>query len=281
MVAGGAATLPRAFTGSATAWPRVVRAATVPSQETSVPEAWTDAGDSLGGGAPPLAGDGSSSPILVPEGGPEERERNVTGGVSRFLWPLYRAAGVHRNDSGGGVDSEVLESSDVVGVGRPVSARYNLTVGGVLGGPGGGVGNVTSSVEETGGHGFLDILMGSTPQLPERNVTHRNTSVIKEALGLSLESAGDASETGSLQRLFLGRPEPVYLYSLDDNLSVDRPSFATITNYTVPPLFTDYPPHLLDFAVFCCVLFIVLGVPGNLITIIALVKCKKVSAMFT
>ncbi|XP_050722163.1 uncharacterized protein LOC127001558 [Eriocheir sinensis] len=270
MVAGGAATLPRAFTGSATAWPRVTGAARGENQEPSAPQTWTDAGDNPGGGGPPLAGDG-----------PEEGERNVTGGVPRFLWSLYKAGGVYRNESGGGgVDSEVLEGSDVAGVGRPLSARYNLTVGGVLGGPGGGVGNVTSSVEDTGSHGFLDILMGSTPQLQERNVTHRNTSVIKEALGFSLESGDDASETGSLQRLFLSRPEPVYLSALDDNLSVDRPGLATLSNFT-EPLFADYPPHLLDFAVFCCVLFIVLGVPGNLITIIALVKCKKVSTMFT
>lgn len=280
MVAGRAATLPRAFTGGATAWPRVTGAARGANQEPSAPQTWTDAGDNPGGGGPPLAGDGPASPILIPGGGPEEREGNVTGGVPRFLWSLYKAGGVYRNESGSGVDSEVLEGSDVAGVGRPLSARYNLTVGGVLGGPGGGVGNVTSSVEDTGGHGFLDILMGSAPQLPERNVTHRNTSVIKEALGFSLESGGDASETGSLQRLFLSRPEPVYLSALDDNLSVDRPGLATLSNFT-EPLFADYPPHLLDFAVFCCVLFIVLGVPGNLITIIALVKCKKVSTMFT
>ncbi|CAL4066243.1 unnamed protein product, partial [Meganyctiphanes norvegica] len=41
-------------------------------------------------------------------------------------------------------------------------------------------------------------------------------------------------------------------------------------------LFADYPAPLLDFAVVACVLFIILGVPGNLITIVALVKCKKV-----
>lgn len=226
-----------------------------------------------------MAGDGPVPSILTPGGGPEEGERNVTGSVPRFLWSLYKAGGVYRNESGG-VDNEVLEGSDVAGVGQPLSARYNLTVGGVLGGPGGGVGNVTSSVEDTGGHGFLDILMGSTPQLPERNVTHRNTSVIKEALGFSLESGGDASETGSLQRLFLSRPEPVYLSALKDNLSVDRPGLVTPSNHP-ELLFADYPQPLLDFAVFCCVLFIVLGVPGNLITIIALVKCKKVSTMFT
>ncbi|XP_076060210.1 uncharacterized protein LOC143036571 [Oratosquilla oratoria] len=41
-------------------------------------------------------------------------------------------------------------------------------------------------------------------------------------------------------------------------------------------LFENYPPALLDFAVFCCLLFLLIGVPGNLVTIIALLKCKKV-----
>ncbi|KAK7070290.1 hypothetical protein SK128_019977, partial [Halocaridina rubra] len=40
-------------------------------------------------------------------------------------------------------------------------------------------------------------------------------------------------------------------------------------------LFANYPPLLLDFAVGCCVLFMILGVPGNLITITALIKGKK------
>jgi hypothetical protein len=41
-------------------------------------------------------------------------------------------------------------------------------------------------------------------------------------------------------------------------------------------LFEGYSPVLLDFAVACCILFILLGIPGNLITIIALLRCKKV-----
>lgn len=280
MVVGGAATLPRASTGSAATWPGLIGALKGATEEASAPQGWTDAGDNPGGGGPPFSVDGPASPPLFPAG-PEEGERNVTGGISKFLWSLYKPGGVYRNESSGG--SEVLES-DVAGVGRPLSAGYNLSAGGVLGGPGVGGGvsvNVASSVEDTSGHGFLDILMGSS-QLPERNVTHRNTSVIKEALGFTLESGSDAftptSESGSLQRLLLGRPEPVYLSALDDNLSVERPGLATLSNYT-EPLFADYPPHLLDFAVFCCVLFIVLGVPGNLITIIALVKCKKVSTV--
>lgn len=42
-------------------------------------------------------------------------------------------------------------------------------------------------------------------------------------------------------------------------------------------LFKDYPEPLLRFASACCVLFMLVGIPGNLITIIALARCKKVS----
>ncbi|XP_066974459.1 G-protein coupled receptor moody [Macrobrachium rosenbergii] len=56
-------------------------------------------------------------------------------------------------------------------------------------------------------------------------------------------------------------------------------SIANITNNEdiefEAQLFADYPPKLLDFASSCCILFIILGVPGNLITIIALIKSKK------
>ncbi|XP_068629624.1 G-protein coupled receptor moody [Battus philenor] len=41
-------------------------------------------------------------------------------------------------------------------------------------------------------------------------------------------------------------------------------------------LFKDYPEGLLRFASICCVLFMLVGIPGNLITIIALARCKKV-----
>ncbi|KAG8042498.1 hypothetical protein G9C98_005132 [Cotesia typhae] len=42
-------------------------------------------------------------------------------------------------------------------------------------------------------------------------------------------------------------------------------------------LFNDYPQWLLYFAAGCCVLFMFIGIPGNLITIIALFRTKKVS----
>lgn len=42
-------------------------------------------------------------------------------------------------------------------------------------------------------------------------------------------------------------------------------------------LFLGYSTALLRFASACCVLFMLVGIPGNLITIIALFRCKKVT----
>ncbi|RZF46521.1 hypothetical protein LSTR_LSTR009303 [Laodelphax striatellus] len=44
------------------------------------------------------------------------------------------------------------------------------------------------------------------------------------------------------------------------------------------PLFQGYPTALLRFASVCCLLFMMVGIPGNLITIIALFRCKKLVA---
>lgn len=44
----------------------------------------------------------------------------------------------------------------------------------------------------------------------------------------------------------------------------------------VQPLFADYPDELLHFAAGACVLFTLLGVPGNFITIVALLRYTKV-----
>ncbi|KAM3957795.1 uncharacterized protein ACR2FA_008522 [Aphomia sociella] len=41
-------------------------------------------------------------------------------------------------------------------------------------------------------------------------------------------------------------------------------------------LFKNYPEGLLKFATVCCVLFMLVGIPGNIITIVALARCKKV-----
>lgn len=42
-------------------------------------------------------------------------------------------------------------------------------------------------------------------------------------------------------------------------------------------LFTGYDQPLLRFAYISCMVFMLIGIPGNLITIIALARCKKVS----
>lgn len=41
-------------------------------------------------------------------------------------------------------------------------------------------------------------------------------------------------------------------------------------------LFPEYPVELTTMTAIICVLFLLLGIPGNLITIIALARCKKV-----
>lgn len=41
-------------------------------------------------------------------------------------------------------------------------------------------------------------------------------------------------------------------------------------------LFNDYPPWLLYFAASCCAVFMLVGIPGNLITVAALFRTKKV-----
>lgn len=53
----------------------------------------------------------------------------------------------------------------------------------------------------------------------------------------------------------------------------------------IPPqpsdeLFQNYPAGLLVFATAACIVFILVGIPGNLITIIALARCKKVTNFF-
>lgn len=42
-------------------------------------------------------------------------------------------------------------------------------------------------------------------------------------------------------------------------------------------IFPNYPEELLQFALALCVIFILIGIPGNLVTITALAVCKKVS----
>lgn len=41
-------------------------------------------------------------------------------------------------------------------------------------------------------------------------------------------------------------------------------------------LFVGYPLWLLYFAAACCIVFMLVGIPGNLITVVALFRTKKV-----
>lgn len=51
---------------------------------------------------------------------------------------------------------------------------------------------------------------------------------------------------------------------------------ATAAGDAAQELFQGYSAALLQFATACCVVFILVGIPGNLITIVALFRCKKV-----
>lgn len=52
--------------------------------------------------------------------------------------------------------------------------------------------------------------------------------------------------------------------------------YSTDEELAAVELFKDYPEALLRFASVCCVMFMLVGIPGNLITIVALARCKKV-----
>ncbi|XP_052742060.1 G-protein coupled receptor moody [Bicyclus anynana] len=63
---------------------------------------------------------------------------------------------------------------------------------------------------------------------------------------------------------------------VEQNWSVGLDDYATDEELAAVELFKDYPEALLRFASVCCVLFMLVGIPGNLITIVALARCKKV-----
>lgn len=60
----------------------------------------------------------------------------------------------------------------------------------------------------------------------------------------------------------------------------DGEDYPTDEALAAVALFEDYPEYLLTFAAGCCMLFMLLGIPGNLITIIALARCKKVQFIY-
>ncbi|CAD7086622.1 unnamed protein product [Hermetia illucens] len=78
---------------------------------------------------------------------------------------------------------------------------------------------------------------------------------------------------------------PSVLVNVTDTLGIDATlasSTSSSVNHLVnatagtEELFHGYSPALLTFASAACICFMLVGVPGNLITIIALARCKKV-----
>lgn len=61
---------------------------------------------------------------------------------------------------------------------------------------------------------------------------------------------------------------------------ISSTSDGGLLNLAADDLFRDYDLGLTQLAAVFCVIFIIVGVPGNLITIIALARCKKVSILF-
>lgn len=59
-----------------------------------------------------------------------------------------------------------------------------------------------------------------------------------------------------------------------------RNDSANVTEWNLDKvhLFEEYPEGLLRFAMACCFIFMFIGIPGNLITIIALSRYEKVSS---
>jgi len=67
--------------------------------------------------------------------------------------------------------------------------------------------------------------------------------------------------------------------SVEDSLQIlqDNETNESTFGFTVKDdLFPDYPLELTQLTAIVCVVFFLLGIPGNLITIIALARCKKV-----
>lgn len=67
--------------------------------------------------------------------------------------------------------------------------------------------------------------------------------------------------------------------STPHGLNVSLDEYTTDQALASVQLFKHYSEGLLRFASLCCVLFMLVGIPGNLITIIALARCKKVSEL--
>ncbi|XP_069173736.1 D(2) dopamine receptor [Procambarus clarkii] len=244
-------------------------------------------GGGEGGGAT-VAETGPYS-LLYPEADQGKGVKNLTeNSVHRMLGLVYReaTAGYFSDLRSVNRSEDATHSGEREGSSNQSVSAYNFTSSKDLSSllSEDAMDNATSSDGDGARSHIIGVLMGSaspTIDQDESTASKNSSSMIKEALSFTLEAGeetlGSPQDQG-LQRLMGGSDWP-YLSALTHNLSYHHPSVsANLANVTHgrEPLFADYPPHLLDFAVFCCVLFIVLGVPGNLITIIALVKCKKV-----
>jgi hypothetical protein len=82
--------------------------------------------------------------------------------------------------------------------------------------------------------------------------------------------AGFLTDTGTASNTDLAA-----VSSGNDSFAVSTVN-TTVVGDVSEELFQGYSSTLLHFASACCALFILVGIPGNLITIIALFRCKKV-----
>ncbi|KAJ4449132.1 hypothetical protein ANN_00527 [Periplaneta americana] len=85
---------------------------------------------------------------------------------------------------------------------------------------------------------------------------------------------------GFLANTDISRSQDISLTS-SDNDSISDDALSTVNSTLAADwdgseqLFDGYSSALLHFASACCIIFILVGIPGNLITIIALFRCKK------
>jgi hypothetical protein len=82
--------------------------------------------------------------------------------------------------------------------------------------------------------------------------------------------------TGYLKNTGIFSDTDSVLTSYDNDTFTVSTANDTVTKDASEELFHGYSAALLHFASACCIIFILVGIPGNLITIIALFRCKKV-----
>lgn len=88
------------------------------------------------------------------------------------------------------------------------------------------------------------------------------------------EPMGNYSAPYSIGEYSSGGKFPNYIVK---SILIERISIILVHSHQ---LFNGFSSVLLNFATACCILFMLIGIPGNLITIIALARCKKVSFLF-